>query len=451
MTRPTLPGRIVPLLTTPFLGREAPVSTGDAPEPIDRVKENGAVFFPWTIEELGLVDSDQASGSGPSVTLPAVLGNFQVAWLAARGAAAPLSLTGDGWTSLGQIQTSAPEGWPAEMFWRIVPPGASPTIVGLPGGVLLAAEFSGVDDYDDDTPSEQTTGAPTVSHTPAQDVALLLISGVSVRHDSQPALDPAGDMLELRQGHIGSNGPEATLNYQIVAESDGSYTMGSTGTTAQDRAVIGVSFTALSDFILWLDAVGVRDEYDETFEFVSAEHTEQLRVTLDDAYRLTNATLLVGHENSGSKTIVLEGANIADYSDAVELASRTFDATGSFTADVVTFGWSSATAYRFYRFIGPGGEEVRFYDLAMYDFGVVAEHTHPSGDHPDLATHDSLGLATDAELAAHAADPDAHHEAASSPASDTHVWMPLTTVVDGEPVLVWDDDDSLIPTLVALE
>jgi hypothetical protein len=29
--------------------------------------------------------------------------------------------------------------------------------------------------------------------------------------------------------------------------------------------------------------------------------------------------------------------------------------------------------------------------------------------------------------------------------------MPLTTVVDGEPVLVWDDDDSLIPTLVALE
>jgi hypothetical protein len=28
------------------------------------------------------------------------------------------------------------------------------------------------------------------------------------------------------------------------------------------------------------------------------------------------------------------------------------------------------------------------------------------------------------------------------------VWMPLTTVVAGEPELVWDDDDSLIPTLV---
>lgn len=28
------------------------------------------------------------------------------------------------------------------------------------------------------------------------------------------------------------------------------------------------------------------------------------------------------------------------------------------------------------------------------------------------------------------------------------VWMPLTTVVAGEPELVWDDDDSLIPTEV---
>lgn len=28
------------------------------------------------------------------------------------------------------------------------------------------------------------------------------------------------------------------------------------------------------------------------------------------------------------------------------------------------------------------------------------------------------------------------------------VWLPLTTVVAGEPQLVWDDDNSLIPTQV---
>jgi hypothetical protein len=39
---------------------------------------------------------------------------------------------------------------------------------------------------------------------------------------------------------------------------------------------------------------------------------------------------------------------------------------------------------------------------------------------------------------------------ASDPADDTSVWMPLTTVVAGDPVLVWDGDDSLIPTLIPL-
>lgn len=29
-----------------------------------------------------------------------------------------------------------------------------------------------------------------------------------------------------------------------------------------------------------------------------------------------------------------------------------------------------------------------------------------------------------------------------------HVWLPLTTVVDGVPELVWEDDNALIPTCV---
>lgn len=37
------------------------------------------------------------------------------------------------------------------------------------------------------------------------------------------------------------------------------------------------------------------------------------------------------------------------------------------------------------------------------------------------------------------------------PAADTHVWMPLTTVAAGVPELVWDGDDSLIPTLTPLD
>lgn len=39
---------------------------------------------------------------------------------------------------------------------------------------------------------------------------------------------------------------------------------------------------------------------------------------------------------------------------------------------------------------------------------------------------------------------------ATAPADDTSVWMPLTTVVGGDPELVWDGDDSLIPTLTPI-
>lgn len=37
-----------------------------------------------------------------------------------------------------------------------------------------------------------------------------------------------------------------------------------------------------------------------------------------------------------------------------------------------------------------------------------------------------------------------------SPVDDAQVWMPLTTVTGGTPELVWDADDSLIPTLIPI-
>ena len=40
--------------------------------------------------------------------------------------------------------------------------------------------------------------------------------------------------------------------------------------------------------------------------------------------------------------------------------------------------------------------------------------------------------------------------ASSNPADDPAVWLPLTTVSGGNPELVWDADDNLIPTLTPL-
>jgi hypothetical protein len=50
MTRPTLPGSTHHLLATGWLGREAPTSLGDAPEPIDRLRANGMAFYPVRVQ-----------------------------------------------------------------------------------------------------------------------------------------------------------------------------------------------------------------------------------------------------------------------------------------------------------------------------------------------------------------------------------------------------------------
>jgi hypothetical protein len=73
--------------------------------------------------------------------------------------------------------------------------------------------------------------------------------------------------------------------------------------------------------------------------------------------------------------------------------------------------------------------------------GGVTDH----GDLTGLGDNDHPQYAMDTDLADHAADTDLHGGGGGSEA-----WMPLTTVVGGEPELVWDDDDSLIPTSTAL-
>src|SRR3990167_1403586 len=50
--------------------------------------------------------------------------------------------------------------------------------------------------------------------------------------------------------------------------------------------------------------------------------------------------------------------------------------------------------------------------IAPASIGAAADdHTHEGGEHPSLATHDALGLATDAELSTHTGVAGAHHVA----------------------------------------
>lgn len=87
--------------------------------------------------------------------------------------------------------------------------------------------------------------------------------------------------------------------------------------------------------------------------------------------------------------------------------------------------------------IGPAGRYLRSDGNGpTWDDVAAADVTYDPGAGPLVATDVQAGID---ELAAIVAAP------------ATHVWMPLTSVVGGEPVLVWDGDDSLIPTYVPLD
>ena len=84
---------------------------------------------------------------------------------------------------------------------------------------------------------------------------------------------------------------------------------------------------------------------------------------------------------------------------------------------------------------------------------VLATHT---GDTDDA--HDASAISYDPSASGLTADDvqAAIDELAAMPGggaspTDVWAWMPLTSIDGGDPVLVWDDDDSLIPTLVPLE
>lgn len=73
------------------------------------------------------------------------------------------------------------------------------------------------------------------------------------------------------------------------------------------------------------------------------------------------------------------------------------------------------------------------------------EDTEDAHDASAISLLDTAGLydATNVE--------DALAEIGAGPSPDSsYAWMPLTSVVAGDPVLVWDGDDSLIPTLTPI-
>lgn len=158
--------------------------------------------------------------------------------------------------------------------------------------------------------------------------------------------------------------------------------------------------------IVFEPAPSVVDDDEGTYAETS-EHDEAMRVALEEPVRFSEFAVLIAVETGGARTYSLYGALMPDFSDEQLLAVEAFEATGTWTVDRVEFDYATSFGHQYYRLIG-NDEVRRWHELYLTEAAFFV----------------------------------------SFPGDDTHVWMPLTTIVDGAPELVWDENLSLIPTLV---
>jgi len=124
---------------------------------------------------------------------------------------------------------------------------------------------------------------------------------------------------------------------------------------------------------------------------------------------------------------------------------------------VILSAYGEVTAFRAGLTIAPGADSMVWLFRASEVTRFRPLRVQTSGPRQVALVGTSLGTSEMTEggtegyqLTYHAASkPD--WQPSGSPVLDTAAWLPLTAVVGGVPELVWDDDDSLIPTLTPLD
>jgi hypothetical protein len=138
----------------------------------------------------------------------------------------------------------------------------------------------------------------------------------------------------------------------------------------------------------WAPAPETRDDDDATGAYASSDSVDAAdnviwRGTLGDTYFVASLRALVGFETAGSVTVEVQGANEADYSDAVTLGSDTITATGSMTGDELAASWAADAGYLYWQLVIDAPDGVTVYEVSLYD------PTPFTGAHVDLTGRDA--------------------------------------------------------------
>ena len=101
--------------------------------------------------------------------------------------------------------------------------------------------------------------------------------------------------------------------------------------------MIGAAFSDTGESIVWVDAPLTIDQTDASYDYAyDTGITEFWRIDLGDTYLIGSIECRLAYETAGSNALILQGANEADYSDAVTVATIPVTATGIFTAQDIS-------------------------------------------------------------------------------------------------------------------
>lgn len=359
------------------IGHDPDVATEDPPDPVDLAVE-GIAYVPFAslgVAAIAQSKTGLAPGFGAPVTVTLdsspTVGNVLVLCAVVNDDDGPTLTIGNGtWVQAGStVYSGNGTNWPNRMYYQVVTSSTSAaTTVDSSGGAtdtgtlkVAIIELSGVDALDQ-TASTTNSATTTATLTPTAAQLAIIISATANRNVGTNVLTPATGMTELAEFGASPYG----INYRIIASTSGGYTVGSTGASA-NSSMIAAAFIDTGTSITWIEAPLSIDDDDATYEYAyDTGITEFWRMDLGDTYLVSSVTGRVAFETAGANDIIVQGANEADFSDALTVATIDVTATGSFTAQNISASWTPTTVYRYWQLVQTTEDDIRVYEVSLF-------------------------------------------------------------------------------------
>jgi hypothetical protein len=351
----------------PIEGGGIGVIGGDPVDPveIDLAEEGEATVPTPPVEEALVVQSAWARSSGASAIVvlddAPVEGNTLILWHAVRDTEIPTTPTG--WTAHpdGVVDAGIASAGHGGFFYKVAGASESATIEcpldAGEGSIAFIVEVSGLGALDVASElNDQNGDAFAVSLTPT--VPVFMLGGAIVRtsDSGSQSMTPDANSTELfdMEAGVTGNWPLSWVGYRVIDTPGGAFDVGGMISEAgRDWGGQAIAF-AVGTATTWVSGPAVNDADDTTCEFVPDTETDVARVVLPVAKAIARSRLRLSIENAGSVTYEIQAATLADFSDAATVASETFSATGSFTAQDVDYEWTSTGSFRYWQLVGPG-------------------------------------------------------------------------------------------------